>query len=183
MPEAGRSGGWSRVAANAAQGVAVIESWTVSLRPTQSCSFNVPVSKDSPFACVGVDGALWARSREPESAKIGTIHASGATALHDLLLSRWLFATFYTIFDPVLYTDEGVVFIVRFGMSIESPSSPPADEVPADRRPASQRNTGEGAESVLSEIKRHHRVDELVNHGPEYDPPMPVSDHTVELGS
>jgi hypothetical protein len=104
-------------------------------------------------------------------------------ALAASLLSRWISATFCPGFDLILCTDVGIVFIVRFGMTTDSLLSQPADEALTKPRPASQRNSGEGAESVLSEIKRHHRVDELVNHGPENDSPLPASGDAVAVGS
>jgi len=100
-----------------------------------------------------------------------------------LLLGRWMSATFHPICGPVLYTADQATFIVRFGMSTERPLSPPATDVLSSSRPDSQRNTGEGAESVMRELRRHRRVDDLVNHGPENDPPLPLSDQAVAFDS
>jgi hypothetical protein len=56
-------------------------------------------------------------------------------------------------------------------------SAQSATELPASH-PAGPRNTGEGLESVLEELQRHRRVDDLVNHGPAYESPL-VPDHSI----
>jgi hypothetical protein len=64
-------------------------------------------------------------------------------------------------------------------MSHTRTSSPPAEEGITDPRVGSKRNSGEGAESVLTILKdQKPSVDELLHHGPPFDP-----DHVAPAGS